>query len=143
MLVMLYPGIRISDRVFLKREQIKDGKLFLYTHKTSVPVWVPLPVEVSKALESCESEINFSTGRGKVKTWTTEWEERLKTVFVIAGMPDAHSHMLRDTFSIRLLRKGVPMETVATLLGNTVKVVEKHYSPWVKAGLEASIRKTW
>jgi len=146
-LVMLYSGVRISDAVFLKRERIKDGKLFLYTHKTNVPVWVPLPDEALKALAECGTgELYFSTGRGKVKTWTTEWEERLKKVFVIAGLPDAHSHMLRDTFSVRLLSRGVPMETVATLLGNTVKVVERHYSPWVKArqdGLEESVRKMW
>jgi hypothetical protein len=42
--------------------------------------------------------------------------------------------------------KGVPIETVAALLGNTVKVVEKHYSPWVhvrQGALEESVRKTW
>lgn len=145
-LVMLYTGIRISDAVFLKRDRVKDGKLFLYTHKTNVPVWVPLPKEVLDALGNCKGEFYFSTGRGTVKTWTTEWEERLKKVFKLARLPDAHSHMLRDTFSVRLLRQGVPMETVAALLGNTVKVVEKHYSPWVQARqnkLEESVRRTW
>lgn len=145
-LVMLHSGIRISDVVFLKRDRIKDGKLFLYTHKTNVPVRVPLPKDVLDALAKCEGEFYFSTGRGTVKTWTTEWEERLKKIFVLAGLPDAHSHMLRDTFSVRLLRKGVPIETVAALLGNTVKVVEKHYNPWVQArqiNLEESVRRTW
>lgn len=145
-LVMLFSGIRISDAVFLKAERIKDGKLFLYTHKTNVPVWVPLPAEAVAALKACHGEFFFSTGRGKVKTWTTEWEERLKKVFVLAGLPHAHSHMLRDTFSVRLLQRGVPMETVAALLGNTVKVVEKHYSPWVEARqnhLEVEVQKAW
>lgn len=53
--------------------------------------------------------------------------------------------MLRDTFATRPLSRGVPIETVAALLGNTVKVVEKHYSPWVQAlqaGLVESLRKT-
>lgn len=145
-LVMLHSGIRISDVVFLKRDRVKDGKLFLYTHKTNVPVRVPLPKDALDALAKCEGEFYFSTGRGTVKTWTTEWEERLKKVFVLAGLPKAHSHMLRDTFSVRLLRKEVPIETVAALLGNTVKVVEKHYSPWVHArqkNLEESVRRTW
>jgi integrase/recombinase XerD len=146
-LVMLYSGIRISDCVFLKRDRIKDGKLFLYTHKTRVPVWVPLPPETLTALEECgDGEFYFSTGRGTVKTWTTEWEERLKKVFVLAALPEGHSHQLRDTFSVRLLLKGVPMETVATLLGNTLKVVETHYAPWVEArqlALAQSVRGTW
>jgi site-specific recombinase XerD len=81
-----------------------------------------------------------------VKTWTTEWEERLKKVFVLAGFPEAHSHMLRDTFATRLLNKGVPIETVAALLGNTTKIVEKHYSPWVESrqvNLESAVRLSW
>ena len=145
-LVMLYAGIRISDVVFLKREHIKDGKLFLYAHKTKVPVWVPLPKKVLDALKKCGGEFYFTTGRGKVKTWTTEWEERLKKVFVLAGMPKAHSHMFRDTFATRLLNNGVPIETVATLLGNTIKIVEKHYSHWVEsrqANLESAVRLSW
>jgi hypothetical protein len=53
---------------------------------------------------------------------------------------------LRDTFSVRLLEKGVPIETVAVLLGNTVQVCQKHYAPWVKSrqtALEAAIKATW
>jgi hypothetical protein len=54
--------------------------------------------------------------------------------------------MFRDTFSVRQLKRGVPIETLATLFGNTVKVLEKHYNPWVLAQqqeLEKSVRKTW
>ena len=92
-----------------------------------------MPGECLKALEDCpmDGDLYFSTGRGKPKTWTTEWEERLKKVFVLAGLPDGHSHRLRDTFSVRLLSRSLPIETVAALLGNTVKVVEKHYNPCV------------
>src|ERR1022692_1583107 len=146
-LVMLYSGIRISDCVFLRKDRVKDGKLFIRTHKTNVPVWVPLPPEAVEGLGDCgPGDFYFSTGAGKVKTWTTEWEERLKKVFVLAGMPYAHSHMLRDTFSVRLLVKGVPLETVAALLGNTVNVCEKHYAPWVQARkdeMELAVRRTW
>ena len=108
---------------------------------------MPLSREVLEALKECGSgEFYFYTGNGTVKTWTTEWEERLKKVFVLAGLPDGHSHQFRDTFAVRLLLRGVYMETVATLLGNTVKVVRKHYSPWVQARqavLETSVRGTW
>jgi len=147
-LVMLYSGIRISDCVLLRKERIQDGKLFIRkTQKTGTPVWVPLPEEVTDALAAVgATDFYFSTGAGKVKTWTTEWEERLKKVFVLAGLPEAHSHMLRDTFSVRLLVKGVPLETVAALLGNTVKVCEKHYAPWVQARqneMELAVRRAW
>ncbi len=42
---------------------------------------------------------------------------------------------------------GVPLERVSVLLGHqSVKVTEKHYTPWVKARqeqLEADVRRTW
>lgn len=63
----------------------------------------------------------------------TEWQEWMKKACVIAGIPDGHFHWFRDTFSVRLLEKGVPLETVAILFGNTVQVCQKHYAPWMKS----------
>lgn len=110
-------------------------------------MWVPLPPKVVSALDAIGArDFTFSTGSGKVKMWTTEWEERLKKVFVLAGLPKAHSHMLHDTFSVNLLRKGRTIEGVAALLGNTVGVCEKHYAPWVESrqhALEEAVKATW
>jgi integrase len=48
----------------------------------------------------------------------------------MARLADGHSHRLRDTFSVALLEKGVPLETVSILLGHTsIKTTEKHYAP--------------
>jgi integrase len=52
------------------------------------------------------------------KSAITDWQKRLKKVYVMAGIPDRHSHRLRDTFSVDLLQKGVPIETVSMLLGH-------------------------
>lgn len=46
----------------------------------------------------------------------------------------------------RKLNGGVPIETVAVLLGNSVKVVEKHYSPWIESRqkvLGEAVKATW
>jgi integrase/recombinase XerD len=65
----------------------------------------------------------------------------------MAGVPDGHSHRLRDTFSVDLLQMGVSLETVSQLLGHTsIKTTQKHYSPWVKSRqdkLEEAVRGTW
>ena len=46
---------------------------------------------------------------------------------------DGHFHMLRDTAAVGWLLKGIPIETVSILLGHSsVRVTEKHYSPWIK-----------
>ena len=85
----------------------------------------------------------FWSGASALKTCTTQWQEDLKKVFVIAGLPEAHSHMLRDTFAVSLLEKGVDLKTVSMLLGHTsIKTTEKHYAPWIKSrqiALEAAV----
>jgi len=148
-LLMRYSGIRISDAVMMKRDRIKKGKLFVYTQKTGVPVWVPLPKEVLDALAGCDEGdgFYFRRGVGTVKTEITEWQQRLKLVYKIAGLPDGHSHRLRDTFAVALLTKGVPLQTVSVLLGHSsINTTERHYAPWVKARqieLERAVTATW
>jgi integrase/recombinase XerD len=68
-------------------------------------------------------------------------------VFKEAGIPDGHAHRCRDTFAVGLLQAGVRMERVSVLLGHSsIKVTEKHYSPWVRAHqdqLEADVWRSW
>ncbi len=49
--------------------------------------------------------------------------------------------------SVSLLLKGVSIEIVSKLLGHSsIKVTERHYSPWVKARqdqLETEVRRIW
>jgi integrase/recombinase XerD len=75
------------------------------------------------------------------------WQRSLRTLFRLAGVPDGHAHRFRDTFAVELLLAGVPLERVSVLLGHqSVKVTEKHYTPWVKARqeqLESDVRRTW
>jgi integrase len=71
----------------------------------------------------------------------------LKCVFKEAKIPDGHDHRFRDAFATGLLEAGAPMDRVSALLGHSsIKVTEKHYSPWVRARqeqLEADVRRTW
>jgi hypothetical protein len=61
------------------------------------------------------------------------------------GITNGHAHRF-SRFAVELLLKGVSLEDVATLLGNTIRVAEKHYSPWVQKrqdALEAAVKGTW
>ena len=149
-LLLRHTGLRIGDAVTLERSRITRDKLFLYTAKTGTPVYCPLPDFVLTALEGSprtSQRYFFWTGESKIESATGDWQRALKGGFKEAGIPEGHAHRFRDTFAVDLLQAGVPMERVSVLLGHSsIKVTEKHYSPWVAARqeqLEADVRRTW
>lgn len=147
LLVLRYSGVRIRDCVTLKKSSVKNGRLFLYSAKTGVPVHVPLPDFVIKELEGLGNggEHFFWSGIGNVKSGVADWQRSLARLGRLAVVK-FHPHQLRDSFAVKLLENGVPLESVAALLGNSVKVCEKHYSPWVKVRqdrLEEAVRRTF
>ncbi len=153
-LVMRYTGLRVSDAVSLTTDRLDGARLFLYTQKTGTPVYTVLPDSVLKALEATPRVTErhyFWTGEGKVESIVRSWQARLKKVFDLAGVSkgqgNAVSHRFRDTFAVELLLAGVPIERVSILLGHqSIRVTEKHYSPWVRSRqeqLEADIASTW
>jgi site-specific recombinase XerD len=148
-LLLRYSGLRIADAVMLPRQRLKDGKLFLYTAKTGAPVWLPLPDHVVKILAACPNkskEFFFCTGEGKKQTAVNNWRDDLSKLFTRAGVKKAHPHRFRHTMAASLLEQGVPISEVAMILGNSAKVVEKHYAGWNLARqikLDQMVRTTW
>lgn len=76
-----------------------------------------------------------------------DWQGRLRKIFDDAKLLDGYAHRFRDTFAVELLLTGIPLERVSILLGHTsIRVTEKHYSPWIRERreqAEADIRRTW
>ncbi len=149
-LLLRYSGLRIRDAVTLPCDRIRDGKLFLYTQKTGVPVYCPVPDFVADALSACpktNANYFFWTGESSPKSAVSDWQRSLRKLFTLAGVPDGHAHRFRDTFAVELLLAGVPLERVSVLLGHrSTKVTERHYAPWVKARqeqLESDVRRSW
>ena len=163
-LLMRYSGLRIGDALRLTDDptpiavgkriivppHVIGNRLFLYTQKTGTNVYVPLPPVFLTALSQLEKQSSryyFWSGTGKLETRIGNFERTLKCMFMKAGIPDGHAHRFRDTFAVELLLAGTPIEDVRILLGHSsVKITEKHYSPWVKARqdrLEQNVMKTW
>jgi integrase/recombinase XerD len=156
---MRHTGLAIRDAVPLKREEIQwDAKKKIHRvvtsrQKTGVHVSVPIPPEVATELLGviCGNDKylfwnrgafggNASRERGregKETTAVTSMQTALRKLFRAAGLylEDQHmvSHRLRDTFAVSLLSRGVPLEEVAKMLGNSIKVCEKHYGKWVQS----------
>jgi len=149
-LLLRYSGLRISDAATLERSRLNGTKLFLYTQKTGVPVWIPLPQHVVDALKESPSENDknfFWNGRCLRTSAVKIWETTFRTVFEKAGVEHAHIHRFRDTFAVRLLEKGVSIETISVLLGHSsLGITLKHYRPWVKSlqdKLEREVLSAW
>jgi integrase len=163
-LVLRYTGLQIGDAVSLSRKRLEGNRLLLYTQKTGVPVYLPLPPAVVAALQtlpgSCRGkdappneEYFFWTGRGLLKSAVADWQRSLRKLFDLAGLwkvpgrQNGHAHRFRDTFAVALLEKGVPIETVSILLGHSsISITEKHYAPWVRSRqllLEQAEERTW
>jgi site-specific recombinase XerD len=141
-------GLRIADAVSLTRDRVREGRLFLYTSKTGTPVWCPLPPDVVEVLASEQpgQKYFFWSGNGTLKSALESWRRRLVALADQAGVKDAHFHRFRHTFSVNLLQRGVPVETVATVLGNTPAIVSRHYSAFVESrqkALEEAVKAAW
>jgi hypothetical protein len=61
------------------------------------------------------------------------------------GARSSRSCLLR-CIAVHLLSKGVPVSEVAAILGNSPRIVEKHYSQWIQArqdAIEKAIKAAW
>jgi integrase/recombinase XerD len=147
-LLLRYSGLRGSDAVTLTKHRIKDGVLVLRTAKTGTDVRVPLPQIALDALAAIPTDnYYFWSGHGTKKSCVGDYQRAFKKLYELAKVENGHMHRWRDTFAVELLLAGVPLEQVSVLLGHqSIKVTERHYSPWVKARqdqLEAAVRSTF
>jgi integrase/recombinase XerD len=73
-----------------------------------------------------------------------DYQRAFKKLYELAKVEGGHAHRWRDTFAVELLLARVPLVDVSALLGHqSIKVTEKHYSPWVierQEQLEKSVR---
>jgi integrase len=149
-LLLRYSGLRIGDAVSLSQDRIVGNKLFLYTAKTGTPVFCPLPdfvVTALGAVERTNDRYFFWSGASDRSGAARDYMRYLAKLFKLAEISGGHAHRFRDTFAVELLLAGVPLERVSVLLGHSsVRITEKHYSPWVRARqeqLEADVMRAW
>ena len=141
-----YTGLRIGDVVKLERSQVVDGILTLRTTKTKSTVRLPLPQILVDALKAIEngSPYYFWTGTGG-KGSLNMWDNAFRSLLKIAGVK-GHAHQYRHMMATDLLSRGVPVDMVAAILGNSPAIVTKHYSQWCltrQKALEEAIQRIW
>src|ERR1035438_4718500 len=121
-LLMRYSGLRIGDTATCSTDRISGDKLFLYTHKTNVPVYSKLPgcaIEALQSMPKVSERYFFWTGESKADTAAGNYRRSLRGLFALAGIKSGHPHRFRDTFAVALLLAGVPLDRVSGLLGRS------------------------
>jgi integrase/recombinase XerD len=143
-LAMRSSGLRISDVTGLAVNSLdKHNRLKLHQAKTGEYVSILLDQTGADALRSVvplnqNKQYFFWTGESKMPAAVSNWRKRIADVFTDAAIVNGHTHRFRDTFAVALLEKRATIENVSRLLGHTsIKITERHYSPWVKSRQDA------
>jgi len=155
--LLRWSGMDLVDAVQYRPEWVDaEGVLRYRRQKTGVLATVPLPDHVAALLRSVPLERD-SVGQEQpfrqkdvlLQSDTAVWARRLAALFELAGITEArtdhrirkpHAKMFRDTFAVGHLRNGVPLHSVAKMLGHAkTETTERAYLPWVKELEEAHI----
>lgn len=140
MLVLVYTGLRISDVAAMQRARVHldTGHIELKALKNGAILSLPIHADVRPVLTAhlvtlnkaqLDSGFLFPTAAGRMDR---SLEAKLRRVWKRCGIVNAHAHRFRDTFSVKLLAQGASLYDVARLLGNSMRVTERHYAPYVK-----------
>lgn len=140
-LTFLYTGLRISDVANLEKKAVhlETGSILLRTQKRKKDIWLGMNSDLKHALAEHLRKQNdtqkfspyvFPTKTGR-RIHSQTMDAFLRRIFTRAGIEKGHAHRFRDTFAVRLLEHGASLYDVAKLMGITVAVAERHYTPYV------------
>jgi integrase len=105
----------------------------------------PLPDDLAKSIMELGGTTPFWTGRSDLEDAAKNWRKIYAKVFKTAGV-DGHPHQFRHSCAKRLLIAGIPLGYVASLLGHSEAICQKHYSKWIterQTAVEKAVRATW
>jgi len=114
--------------------------------KPRAPVKLPVNPSITEALEKMPlRDFSFWSGERYRKSCAGDWQRTLRRLGKIAGV-HIHPHRFRHTFATTLLSRGIPVSEVAAILGNSPRIIEKHYSQWIQGrqeSINAAVKATW
>lgn len=137
-------GLAIRDTVQLERDHIKDGWLRIERQKTGRPVRQPLRPGLHEELLTLTNgnpKYVFWNGTGLPESATGLWQTDLRQLMQDAGVwiKGNLSHRFRDTAVDFWLSEGRSVEQVAAYLGDTVRIVERHYADLISERMEKQL----
>ena len=141
-LTLIYTGMRISEVLGLKYEDIEDDMIHVrrqYAHGELIPPkWysirdIPLHPVLAAALPEHRrqygcSDFVFTTQSGCLYN-DANLRREASRYYKKIGVPDKAFHAFRATFATNLCKAGVPLEVASKLLGHSsVSVTARYYT---------------
>jgi integrase len=117
--IAMKTGMRAGEIRQLKKEQIRDGHIYLTSDLTKQKKSKAIPIVPSLA-QYLDSLPDFNFNHDCKKAFIRAVKR--------AGLEDFHFHDLRHTFASHLIMKGVSDYVVADLLGHTSTKMVKRYA---------------
>jgi site-specific recombinase XerD len=138
-------GLVIRDSVQLERANIKDGWLRIERQKTDKKVRQKLDAALCEELLSVARErFIFWDEKSEITSAVGLYQTDLRQLMKDADLwvKGNLSHRFRDTAVDFWLGHGCDLTTVAALLGDTTRTVEKHYADLASKRMEERLAKT-
>jgi len=141
LLLLRHTGLRISDALMLRKDQVRNGAVQMFTKKTGGHILLPVPQELEIALACLplpeplkhDNGYYFWNGQATSKRLLESAERTLRSVFRKSGVKNAHAHRCRHTLATELLGQGATEQDVGDILGVSPHIVRKHYGKWSQA----------
>jgi integrase len=141
--VLYHSGLRISDCCMLKPEDFDGNRIRRVNLKNQETVFIPVPPDLKADLDQIPLNGGYYFLQGESEKHYTQ-SDAWRTILNDAYKKEIsvfHAHRFRHTAAVNWLANGLTIEEVAALLGNSVKVVEKHYASFCGSRQETVERK--
>ncbi len=142
--VMRYTGLSIRDTFMLRRDALREDYIEVRREKNGKPVYVLVTADLRAALNAVphphgadpDCPYYFYNGYRDVENAVKRVWRTMASVFRLSGVNNGKTHRFRHTLATRMLEQGANFEDVAAVLGNSARIVEKHYAKWSKGRQE-------
>jgi integrase len=112
-------------KMFFRRTRelrwIPENPAELLLSVSEQPVFVPLPpvvIDLIGKLQPKSPQYFFWTGTSTIKTAVNDWSEKMRQLYVEAGIEGKRTHEWRDTLAIEVPEGCGSLEDVQLLLGH-------------------------
>jgi len=134
----VHTGLRISDVALFRSDRLKkNGDVVVRALKNGAEINTWLPEHVQRMVRVRAAQYGPAIF-GEHETTDLDvisdlWRRKLKKLWALCGKwaEPPTPHRFRHTFVRILLQRGVPIPTVADLIGDTEQMVRRHYAKWV------------